>query len=96
MFIINLQYIKEISEVDNFVAEHRIFLEKYYESGKFLLSGRKEPRNGGIIIAQGSSRSEIESIIYEDPFHREKIAKYEIIEFIPSMTAPEFGEFKIV
>ncbi len=87
MFVILLNYLKPLSEVERFVAEHRAFLERYYASGDFLLSGRKEPRTGGVILAQAKTRAEIESIILNDPFKREEIAAYEIIEFLPSMAA---------
>ncbi len=87
MFVILLSYIKPLSEVDQFVGEHREFLERYYTSGHFLLSGRKEPRTGGVILSKAETRTEIESIILNDPFNREQLAEYEIIEFLPSMAA---------
>lgn len=87
MFIVLLNYIKPMSEVDRFVEEHRDFLKRHYASGQFLLSGRKEPRTGGVILACAKTRAEIESIVQNDPFHREKIADYEIVEFLPSMSA---------
>ena len=42
---------------------HVRFLEKYYASGHFLVSGRKIPRDGGVILAVGEDRDEIEAII---------------------------------
>ena len=41
MYIVNLNYIKEVSEVEKHLEEHTKFLEKYYEMGKFICSGRK-------------------------------------------------------
>lgn len=87
MFVVLLNYVKPLSEVDRFVGEHRQFLERHYAAGHFLLSGRKEPRTGGVILATAESRAEVERIIQNDPFHREKIASYEIVEFLPSMSA---------
>ena len=87
MFVVLLNYVKPLSEVDRFVGEHRQFLERHYAAGNFLLSGRKEPRTGGVILATAGSRAEVERIIQNDPFHREKIASYEIVEFLPSMSA---------
>jgi len=95
MFVILLDYIKPLSEVDAFAAEHREFLERYYASGHFLVSGRKEPRTGGVIIATGRAKAEIEEIIRHDPFHQEGIARYEIVEFRPTMSAPALADFKI-
>ena len=94
MFIISLHYIKDLSEVDRFVAEHRLFLERQFAAGKFLMSGRKEPRTGGVIIAHGYSLAEIEAIIQADPFHREQIARYEITQFTSTMTARVLNDYK--
>jgi uncharacterized protein YciI len=91
VFIISLHYIKPLAEVDRFVAEHIAFLDRHYAAGRFLLSGRKEPRTGGVIIAQAESRAEIENIVAEDPFYREGIAQYEITEFLPSKSAAQLA-----
>lgn len=34
----------------------------------------------------------IEPIVLNDPFNREKIAEYEIIEFLPSMAAAHLAD----
>lgn len=94
MFLILLTYTKPLAEVDRFVAEHRAFLERHYASGQFLLSGRKEPRTGGVILATAGQRSEIEDIVRRDPFHREGIAEYEIVEFVPTMAAAHLDQLK--
>lgn len=93
MFVILLHYLKPLSEVDRFVAEHRAFLERHYASGHFLLSGRQEPRSGGVILADAPTRAEVEAIVQGDPFNREKIARYEIVEFLPSMADAHFAQF---
>ncbi|MDE2429620.1 MAG: GTP cyclohydrolase [Burkholderiales bacterium] len=95
MFIIQLRYLKPLSEVDRLVGEHRVFLERHYASGHFLMSGRKEPRTGGVILAQAGSLAELEAIVQQDPFYREQIAEYELIEFLPSMTAASLAQFKV-
>ena len=84
MYIVNLNYIKEISEVEKHLEEHIKFLEKYYEMGKFICSGRKNPRMGGVILLNAESLSEVEKIILEDPFNINEIAEYEITEFFPT------------
>ena len=84
MYIVNLNYIKEVSEVEKYLEEHIKFLEKYYEMGKFICSGRKNPRTGGVILLNAESLSEVEKIILEDPFNINEIAEYEITEFFPT------------
>lgn len=95
MFLIVLRYIKSLDEVDLFVAEHRAFLDQHYASGHFLLSGRKEPRDGGVILANACTRSEIDVIVCSDPFYRENIAAYEVIEFLPTMAATALAHLKV-
>ncbi len=85
MFIIQLTYTRPLTEVDQFLGEHKQFLKKYYDEGIFLLSGRKNPRTGGIILARAENMASIEKIIAEDPFNRNGLADYTIIEFLPTM-----------
>ena len=68
---------------------HMAFLRKYYASGHFVMSGRKIPRDGGIIIAVGASREEIEAIAAEDPFCKHGLADVRIIEFRVSQRADD-------
>lgn len=91
MFVISLTYIHEISEVDKYLEDHIEYLNKYYQLGVFIASGRKVPRTGGIILAQVSSHSELEMILNYDPFKIHNLANYEITEFVPSKTVPELA-----
>lgn len=81
LFIIELNYKAALSEIDRHMSAHMTFLKKYYEAGNFLMSGRKVPRDGGIIIATGQSRNEIEAIACQDPFYEHGLADFRIIEF---------------
>src|SRR5688500_11076315 len=87
VFVIELSYKVDLSEIDAHMAAHVAFLKKYYTQGNFLVSGRKIPRDGGIILAVGKSREQIENIISEDPFHRLGLADFRIIEFRASQRA---------
>jgi uncharacterized protein YciI len=89
MFVIELTYKAHLSEIDAHMAAHVIFLKKYYASGNFLVSGRKIPRDGGIILAVGKSRRQIETIVEEDPFFEHRLAEFRIIEFRASQRADD-------
>ena len=78
LFIVSLTYTSPIGAIEQFLAEHVEYLDKYYASGHFQLSGRKEPRTGGVIIATASTRAELEQILAQDPFHREGLASYDV------------------
>jgi uncharacterized protein YciI len=89
MFVIELSYKVDLAEIDAHMAAHVAFLKKYYAAGHFLVSGRKIPRDGGIILAVGKSRQQIEAIIQEDPFYARGLAEFRIIEFRASQRAPD-------
>lgn len=93
MFILNLTYTKPIIEVEKYLPRHIEFLEKYYTTEKFICSGRKNPRTGGIILCNVQNIDEVNAIVKEDPFYKEKIASYEIIEFLPSKYTSNFKSF---
>ena len=90
MFIVSLEYQVSLEEVDLFIPEHVEFLNKQYELGHFQLSGRKNPRTGGVILSTLSSREKLDMLLTEDPFYRENIAKYEVIEMLPAKASKEF------
>ena len=92
MFVIELIYKAELATVDAHMRAHMQFLKKYYGSGHFLVSGRKIPRDGGIILAVGSDRAEIDAIVREDPFVRKGLADFRIIEFRVSQRADNLAE----
>jgi uncharacterized protein YciI len=89
MFIIELTYTADLAEIDSHMASHVKFLKKYYASGHFLVSGRKIPRDGGIILAVGKSRPHIQAIVEEDPFYTHRLAEFRIIEFRASQRADD-------
>jgi uncharacterized protein YciI len=88
MFVIELEYIVDLAEIDAHMPGHVAFLKKYYAAGHFLVSGRKVPRDGGIILAVGKSREQVLAIIEEDPFHKHNLARFRVIEFRASQRAP--------
>jgi uncharacterized protein YciI len=89
MFVIELTYKVSLAEIDTMMAAHVRFLKKYYASGNFLVSGRKIPRDGGIILAVGTSRQEIQAIAEEDPFVVHGLADVRIVEFRASQRASD-------
>jgi len=89
MFIIELTYKASLEDIDAHMAAHVIFLKKHYAAGTFLMSGRKIPRDGGIIVAIGKSRQHIEKIIREDPFYERGLADFRVIQFRASQRADD-------
>ena len=89
MFVIELIYKADLATIDAHMKAHVAFLKKYYDAGYFLISGRKIPRDGGIILAVGESRLQIEAIVKEDPFCARGLADFRIVEFRASQRAKD-------
>jgi uncharacterized protein YciI len=92
MFVIELVYTAEIAEIDAAMKAHMEFVRKYYAAGTFLVSGRKVPRDGGIILAVAPDRATIEAITTEDPFVARGLCTVRIIEFRASQHAKNLQE----
>ena len=92
MFIANLKYKKSIEEVNKVLEAHLEYLDKYFEKGKFICTGKKSfPELGGVILFNSNNLEEAKKILYEDPFYVEEIADYEIIEFQPVKFSQNFS-----
>lgn len=92
MFVIELIYKADLKQIDAHMGEHMKFVRKYYKAGNFLVSGRKIPRDGGIILAVGESREAIEAIAKEDPFFRHGLVDIRVIEFRASQRADDVAD----
>ena len=89
LFVVELIYKVPLEEIDAAMTAHVRFLKKRYASGHFLVSGRKIPRDGGVILAAGESREELEAIMREDPFCARGLANVRIIQFRASQRADD-------
>jgi len=56
------------------------------------MSGRKVPRNDGIIIAQATDKNTIEKIMEQDPFYKNKLADFTVTAFLANQKIPILKE----
>ncbi|WP_374349912.1 YciI family protein [Chitinimonas sp.] len=87
MFVVVLTYVKPLEFVDSLIDAHVRWLQAQYAAGYFLASGRRVPRTGGVILAQGLDRATLDAVLAQDPFQQQGAAQYEVIEFTPGMVA---------
>jgi len=87
MFVIELTYKVDLSEIDAAMKPHVAWLKRHYAAGTFIASGRKVPRDGGIILATAPTRAALEAIVREDPFVAQGLAAARVIEFRASQRA---------
>ncbi|WP_329564918.1 YciI family protein [Kitasatospora sp. NBC_01266] len=88
MFVITLTYTVPLERIDELIPAHVEWLDRNYAAGTFLASGRREPRTGGVILAQAASPAALHAVLAEDPFNKAGAAQYQVVEFLPTKTAP--------
>lgn len=93
MFLLLLNYVAPIDKIDKILEEHGKFLDKHYFLNKFICSGRKKPRTGGVILCNANDLEEVNLIISEDPFTINAVVEYEIVEFTPTKCSEGFEVF---
>jgi len=82
-FFVEIVYRAPIEKIEQFVNDHRKYLNKLYDKGIILMSGPQVPRLGGVIIARAESMEELNSYLKEDPYQKNKLADYRFIQFNP-------------
>jgi uncharacterized protein YciI len=85
VFIVSVTYQAELEDIEAALPLHREWLEQHYAEGVFVLSGRQVPRIGGVILATGVSRSDLNRRLAQDPFHLQQLATYAVVEIEPTM-----------
>jgi len=93
MFVLLLSYVRPVEEVDALMRDHMAWVNEHYAAGRFLVSGRRVPRTGGVILARGTDKASLEAIMARDPFVRAGAARFEVIEFNASQTQAGFKAF---
>ncbi|MFG3281796.1 YciI family protein [Streptomyces sp. NPDC048111] len=91
MFVLELTYTAPLDRVDALLGEHVHWLDAQYAAGVFLASGRKRPRDGGVILAVGDDRGAMERLVASDPFRVHGLATYRITEFFATKVAPQLA-----
>jgi uncharacterized protein YciI len=87
VFIVTLTYLCDLDLIDESLPDHVDWLDRQYADGVFVASGRQVPRRGGVILARGLAREELDRRLALDPFGQRGLASYAITEFLPTRTA---------
>ena len=88
MFVLELTYTAPIERVEAVLPEHVAWLDTHHASGVFIASGRKVPRDGGVILAVADDRAQLEALVRTDPFSVAGVCAYAITEFMATRTVP--------
>ncbi|GAA3385200.1 YciI family protein [Cryptosporangium minutisporangium] len=94
MFVVTLTYVADVSEVDAQMDAHLEWLDSQFADGVFVASGRRVPRHGGVILAVGVEREELNRRLALDPFAENCLADYTVVEFDPTRVAPGYEKLR--
>lgn len=83
LFVLLVQYTAPLADIEANLAAHRSYLQAGYDKGFLLASGPRTPREGGVIIGKFDDKAAAETFSKNDPFVRQNLARYEILEFTP-------------
>jgi uncharacterized protein YciI len=87
MFILSLAYTADLDAVDAVRDEHMVWVREQFAAGRFVASGPKVPRTGGVILARGLTREEVDAVVATDPFVVADVCAYDIVEFAVTTVA---------
>lgn len=91
MFVVLLTYTAELSEIDRHLPDHVAFLETQYTRGVLLISGRRVPRTGGVLIFACAGQEALWQTLRQDPFYVHGVAEYQVLRFTPTMTREDLA-----
>jgi uncharacterized protein YciI len=92
VFVFVSEYQKPLDEVDEHREAHLAYLAELNAQGRLLMSGRRVPPVGGVLILRADDLEHAKSIVDADPFAKAGVAKYEPYEFTPSSGPPRSPE----
>ncbi len=76
--------LKNPDKVDeNIMKEHMIYSQKAMDNGLILMSGLKSDMSGGVFIMKSESIEIVNEYLENEPFKRNDIQDYKVIEFEP-------------
>jgi uncharacterized protein YciI len=86
MFVVLLKFAANKAQAAQFTEGHKAWIKRGFDDGVFLLVGNLQPSLGGGIVAHGTSLSDLQSRVNDDPFVAANIVSAEILEITPSKT----------
>ena len=89
MYVVFLNYIRPVEEVEALLAGHIDWLNRYFDADIFIAAGRKDPRTGGMLLVRDIERERLEAILAEDPFVA--VAQYEVTKVNVTRAAEAFS-----
>jgi len=93
MYLLNVTTIVENEKVAPYRASHKAWVQHGIDKGWFIFAGPKSNRDGGLILVKEVSLDKLQAFIAKDPYIKEKLAQYQLIDFSISLSMDGFDQF---
>ncbi len=93
LFVMIVKYKAPIEQIDSALQSHREYLKEHYKTGVLLASGTQNPRTGGVIIGKFLDKKAAVLFSENDPFVKQNLVEYHIIEFSPILHNEILSDF---
>jgi uncharacterized protein YciI len=80
-FLIISNLIVDRQQTAPYREEHREYLSNLKQENKLILAGKFTNGKGGIYIISASSQKEAEQIAFGDPYHKNSLRSFSIVEW---------------
>lgn len=81
MYLVTITYTQPLEAVERVLDAHRQYLREAPLARRIVMTGRRRPATGGLVMLRADSRAEVEAFVQADPYCTEQVAAFEIIEF---------------
>jgi uncharacterized protein YciI len=84
VYILFITSTKSLQELEPVFPVHNAYLDTNYKTGKLILNGELTAKPAVVLLANVTSEEELQALLAADPFVREHLVEFEVIEFKPS------------
>lgn len=88
MFMVLLRFAANKGAAGQFMEDHKVWIQRGFDDGVFLLVGSLKPESGGGILAHNTSLMALRARVEADPFVAEGVVEAEVIEIAPARADP--------
>lgn len=94
MYLIISNYVVPTTQVDPHRAQHVAWIQRYIDSGDFIMAGPRRGKIGGVIVSRSMPIDKLMKIMAEDSFVSENLVENQFVDFDAPLTAEAFKTFR--
>jgi uncharacterized protein YciI len=93
MFLVLLEFADQRGRASELMDGHKVWIQRGFDDGVFLLSGSLQPQRGGAIVAHNTSLAALQSRVGDDPFVAHGVVSAQVLEVTPARTDERLKAF---